>query len=139
EAVIDADVPLVLVVDLVRCPRVIVGRAWRGRQRVPLEEREGDRIHALGGNDATRKRRPAGARRRGRIEDGRDASADWLGEDALALQQRGHHGNLRTADRLPLALIVREEERAVFDERAAQRPAELIAAIRRLGGNRGLK
>ena len=56
-----------------------------------------------------------------------------LGEDALTLQQRRHRRDGRATDRLPLALIVDKEERAVGANRAPDHATKLIAAKERLG------
>jgi len=91
EAVIEAHIPLILVVDFVAGPAVVVGRAGRGGQRVPLQERERDRIHAAERNRVVGKRRAARSRGGRGIEDGRHATADRFGENPLTLQQRRHH------------------------------------------------
>src|SRR5262249_30806725 len=59
---------------------------------------------------------------------------DGFRENALPLQQRRNGRDHRATDVLPLTLIVHEEERAIADERPAERPARLVPAIVRLDG-----
>ena len=134
---IEADAELILIDRLVVDAPVVVGGPGAGRQRIALQQRAGDRIHALrresccpGTACASRRRRPATVV--AGIVDRRHAAADRLGEDALALQQRRHRGDHRAADRLPLALIVDEEERPIAPNRPADDAAELVAAELRL-------
>ena len=67
------------------------------------------------------------------------ASANRFGEHALALEQRRHGRDDRAADRLPLALVVHEEERPVLPHGSAQDATELVAAklgLDRIGGGK---
>ncbi len=128
--VIEADVPLVLVVDLGRGAAVIVGRAGGGRQRVVRQERDGDRIELRRRNRVAGKR---GSYRAGRgIEDGRHLAGDRFREDTLALQRRRHRRDDGARDVLALSLIVGEEERPIAPQGTAGRGAELVAAVLRL-------
>jgi hypothetical protein len=130
--VIQTNRALILVVDLVGGAAVVVRRPGGGRLRVALEQRERDGIHRAPWNRVAGKRRSARAARRRRIVDDGDPPGDRLGEDPLALQQRGDRRRDRAADLLTLSLIVDEEERAIPDHRPAEQPAVLAAAIVRL-------
>ena len=134
EPVIETHVSLVLIVDLVRRSTVVVRGAGRGRQRIAVQEGDGDGIHRAPGNHVAGERRSARADGGGRIVDDRHASGDRLGEDALPLQQRRHGRCDGSADVLTLPLIVHEEERAVLHDRPAEHAAELVPAVLRLRG-----
>lgn len=56
------------------------------------------------------------------VVDDRDTPADGFGEDAVALQQRGHRRDDRAADGLALALIVGKEERPILPYASADTP-----------------
>src|SRR5207245_2246930 len=63
--------------------------------------------------------------------------ADGLGEYATPLQPRRHGRRQRSRDRLPLALVVDEEKRAIGRDGAAQDSAELMPAVLRFRPARG--
>ena len=137
EPMIDAHAELILIDRLVVDAPVVVGGAGAGRQRIPVQQRRARpdpsaRRESCCPGTGCASPPPAAGRRRRRIVDGRNASADGLGEDALALQQRRHRGDHRAADRLPLALVVDEEERPIAPNRPADDAAELVAAELRL-------
>src|SRR4029453_10528899 len=110
-------------------PAVVVRSTRRRRQRVTLEKRECDRIHRVARNRVAGKRRSGRPDRGRRIVDDRDRPGNRLREDPLPLQQRGHRGNLGSSHPLTLTLIVNEEERSVFHERATEHATVLVAAV----------
>jgi hypothetical protein len=137
---VQADVELILVVDLLCGPAVVVGGTRRVRQRVPLEKGERDRIHPVDRNRVAGERRSGesagGGCRRPWIVNDRDASTNRLGEHSLSLQQRRNGRKHGPPDRLPLTLVVQKEERPIPNERSAQRAAVLVAPELRLRGIR---
>src|SRR5205823_4878792 len=60
-------------------------------------------------------------------------------ENPLTLQHRGHRGDYRPADVLPLALVIHEEERAIPHQWASEGTAELIASVLGVRGVRRLE
>src|SRR5581483_9250966 len=74
-----------------------------------------------------------------RVVHDRDSTGDGFREDALALQKRGDRRRHRAADRLPLTLVVDEEERRVPGDRTAEGAAELTAIVVGRGRERRLE
>ena len=134
---IDPEAELILIDGfVVDAPVVVCGPGAR-RQRIPFEERASHWIHPLHGNRVGRERtagRGAACAGNGRcrIVNRRHTPGDGFGEHALALEQRRHRGDHRAPDRLPLALIVEEEERLIAANGPADDATELIAAKLRL-------
>ena len=132
EMVIAAQRELILVHRLVGGPPEIVGGAGTGRHRETARAGSRHRIPSRFRNRVVRERRADVVDGGRRVVDHRHAPGDRLGEDPLPLKSGRHRGNHRAGDRLPLALVVDEEERRVPADRPAEHAAELIAAILRL-------
>src|SRR4051812_50021480 len=112
---IEPDAELVLIDRLVAGAPVIVGSPGTRGQRIPGQKRSCDRIDSRRGNRVSWKGSAGGRPRHSgrscrRIVNRVHAPADDLGEYSLALQQRGYGGDDGASDRLPLALIVDEQE-----------------------------
>ena len=131
---IDAGVPLILIHPLQHVARVVVRGTRRRGQRIPLQQGDRDRIHLCSRNGVPCERGPIGARRSERVVDHRHRTRDGFREDALALQQGRNGRCLRLRDRLPLSLVVQEEEGPIALHRSAERSAKLLTPV--LGPNR---
>ena len=137
DTMVETKTELILIDRFVVHAPVVVGRPGGRRQRIAFQERPSDRIHPFHGNRVAREGTTGRAARSawhggGRIVDGGNASADGFGEDALTLEQRRNGGDHRASDGLPLALIVREKERAVPANGTSDHATELIATELRL-------
>ena len=106
------------VVDRLGLAEVVVGSRLV-RKRDEVEDAEGDRVHAVLGNDAAGER-PAGER-----------IADGAGEDTRAVVERRYAREARHPAGDAGALVVDEEERLVLDQGAAQVAAELVLVVGR--------
>ena len=127
QAVVQLDVELVVLARHVRVDEVVVDRLAGGGVAGPLRVRLGIELrHDVRGggippalrDDVARERR-AGTERV--VDD-----AGQLGEVPLAHAHRGHGREVGLGRGQPQALVVREDERLVLDDRAADRAAELV-------------
>ena len=138
---IDSDVELILIDRLVVDAPVVVRGAGARRQRIVRRAARArpdrsDRQESCCPGTACGSRRRQVSGRSSLDRRWPERGADGLGEDALTLQQRRNGGDHGPADRLPLSLIVDEEERAVSANGPADNAAELVASKLRLAGRR---
>ena len=129
ESVVEPAIPPVLVLRLRGDPAIVVRRPGGNRQRITLEQSHCRRVHSFPWNSVEGK----GEARRG-IKDRRQRAGDRLGENTRALKQRRHSRRANPANGLPASLVIREEERSVADDWAAENPAKLITAEKRFAG-----
>src|SRR4029079_6587202 len=136
---------LILIDRLVAHALVVVGHPRTGGQRITGQQRPGDRIDSrlwnrVSGKLAPRRSTGSVGPGRGGVVNRDRAPAGRLGEYALALQQCGHSGDHGAPNRLPLPLIVDEEECPVLSNRTAHYGTELVAEefgfVRHRGGEK---
>ena len=127
---------MILIDAFIAYSAIVVRRPGARRQRIPFQQDAGNRIDPIRGDDVARELTAYHARRswnrRVGIVNKRDPSGDRFGEPTLTLQQRRDRGDHRAADRLPLSLIVGEEERPIVANRTAENaPSSCVAATMR--------
>ena len=126
ERLVEPHVHLVGGVSRLGVRRVVVHRARQVRLRDERQQLQGRGIHAAQRNRVVRERRADPADRGQRIVDGlaAEVAGPHLG--------RRHGADERVRRGVARPLVAAEEERAVADDRPAERAAELVVAKRRL-------
>ena len=128
---IEPDAELILVDRFIVDAPEVVRRPAARWQRIALEQRSRDLIHAPDGNRvagelASRCAATGNGQGGRRVVDDRNTAGNRFGEDALSLQHRRNRRDDGTSDCLALTLVVDEKESPVPSNRSAGHASELI-------------